>query len=344
MLVNLVAPLEMALRNGEHPILGKTSSPRTGTPQTWEAFFTAYCDQLAWVIDRAVEGNNQLGRAHQVLKPSPLLSALFDGPMEKGKDLTEGGALYNSSGAAMIGLTDVVDSLCAVKTLVFEQRRLTLAELVRALDTDFAGQEALHAQILKKVPKFGQEHELPQRIAADLQRFVFEHFQGREHYRGGKYVPGYWSMSNHVAFGLLSGAVPSGRLRGKPFTPGLTPSALARASLTEQIHTVAALSAEHMPNNIAFNVKVVPGADDTHARVVDRMAAYAGAYFELGGMQMQFNVTSTQTLRDAMAHPEKYGDLLVRISGYNAYFVELNRDIQLELVERAEHTLGDARA
>jgi formate C-acetyltransferase len=344
MLVNLVAPLEMALRNGAHPILGATTAPRTGELESfasYEAFFDAYCRQLGWVIDRAVDGNNQLGRAHQVLKPTPLLSALFDGPMESGKDVTEGGARYNSSGAAMIGLTDVVDSLCVVKTLVFDQRRVSLRELVRALDVDFVGHEALHAQILKKVPKFGQEHPLPQAIAANLQRFVFDHFQAREHYRGGKYVPGYWSMSNHVAFGLLSGAVPSGRLRGKPFTPGLTPSALARSSLTEQIHTVAALSAEHMPNNIAFNVKVVPGGDDTHAGIVDRMAAYASSYFELGGMQMQFNVTSTQTLKDAMAHPEKYGDLLVRISGYNAYFVELNRDIQLELIDRAEHRLGD---
>jgi formate C-acetyltransferase len=147
-------------------------------------------------------------------------------------------------------------------------------------------------------------------------------------------------MSNHVAFGLLSGALPSGRRRGKPFTPGLTPSPLAAAPLTEQIHTVAALDATRMPNNIAFNVKVVPGGGDTHDQIVDRMTALAGSYFELGGMQIQFNVTSTRTLRDAMEHPERYGDLLVRISGYNAYFVELNRDIQQELVDRAEHCLG----
>ncbi|MHB8877297.1 MAG: glycine radical domain-containing protein, partial [Myxococcaceae bacterium] len=211
---------------------------------------------------------------------------------------------------------------------------------VRALEADFGGHETLHAQIVNKVPKFGQEHELPRSIARELQAFVFERFQGHPHYRGGRYLPGYWSMSNHVAFGLLSGAVPSGRKKGRPFTPGLTPSALAKASLTEQIHTVASLPAVHMPNNIAFNVKVVPGAGDTHQQIVERMAAYSGAYFELGGMQMQFNVTSSQTLRDAVAHPEKYGDLLVRISGYNAYFVELNRDIQAELIERAEHSLG----
>ncbi|MHB8876249.1 MAG: pyruvate formate lyase family protein, partial [Myxococcaceae bacterium] len=105
MLVNLVAPLEMALRDGVHPILGEGYGPRTGAPEsfgTYEAFFKAYTEQLGWVIDRAVEGNNLLGRAHQTHKPTPLLSALFDGPMEKGLDVTEGGAIYNTSGAAMI--------------------------------------------------------------------------------------------------------------------------------------------------------------------------------------------------------------------------------------------------
>jgi pyruvate-formate lyase len=149
-----------------------------------------------------------------------------------------------------------------------------------------------------------------------------------------------WSMSNHVAFGLLSSALPSGRRKGQAFTPGLTPSHLSRTALTEQIRAVAGLDAAKMPNNIAFNVKVVPGANDSHGGVVDRMTAYVGAYFEMGGMQMQFNVMSTDTLRAAMARPEEHRDLLVRISGYNAYFVELNRDIQREIIERSEHALG----
>jgi pyruvate-formate lyase len=85
---------------------------------------------------------------------------------------------------------------------------------------------------------------------------------------------------------------------------------------------------------------VVPGLSDAHKDVVDRMAAYVGAYFEMGGMQMQFNVMSTETLRAAMEHPDEHRDLLVRISGYNAYFVELNRDIQREIIERSEHALG----
>ena len=129
-------------------------------------------------------------------------------------------------------------------------------------------------------------------------------------------------------------------LRGKPFAPGLTPSPSCLAPLTEQIRAVASLDTTRMPNNLAFNVKVVPGGDDDRSKVVDRMTAYLGAYFDLGGMQLQFNVVSSQTLREAMEHPEDHGDLLVRISGYNAYFVDLSRPMQEELIERTAHHVG----
>jgi formate C-acetyltransferase len=343
MMFNLVAALEMALNDGVHPVLGQRLGPRTGAAAdfvSFEQFFEAFERQLAWQIERACTANNMLGRAHRQLKPTPLMSSLFQGPMDTARDVTEGGALYNTSGVAIIGLTDVIDSLCAIHELVFARKRVSMAALLDALEQDFAGQEQLHAELVKKVPKFGQDHELPRQIARRIQDFAYDEFQRQPHYRSGKYLTGYWSMSNHVAFGLLSGALPSGRRKAKPFTPGLTPSHLAEAALTEQIRTVAELDPLKMPNNIAFNVKVVPGGGDTHAAVVDRMSAYVDSYFELGGMQMQFNVTSSETMRAAMQRPEEHADLLVRISGYNAYFVELNRDIQLELIERAEHSLG----
>ena len=172
-----------------------------------------------------------------------------------------------------------------------------------------------------------------------MQREVAEHLATATHYRGGRYLPGYWSMSNHVAFGRLSGALPSGRRAGEPFTPGLTPSPRSGAPLTEQLRSVADLDPHAQPNNIACNVKLVPGAADDPTDVVARMAAYVQSYLELGGMQLQFNVVSSETLRDAMAHPERYGDLLVRISGYNAYFVDLNEDMQRELIARMSHAI-----
>ena len=337
---NMVAPLEMALHDGVHPVVGERIGSRTGDPRgfrSYEAFLEAYKKQLSQLMDSAVEANNMLGVAHQRLHPTPFLSGLIQGTAESGRDVVDGGARYNSTGVAMVGLADVVDSLAAVKVLVFDEGRWSMDQLLLALEANFEGFEALRAELLSRVPRFGGGETLPTQIAAELLDHVFEQFQRSDNYRGGHYLPGYWSMSNHVAFGKLSGALPSGRRRGKAFTPGLTPSPLAQASLPEQIRQVAALDAEKMPNNIAFNVKVTPGGGDTHEQVVQRMTAYARSYFDLGGMQLQFNAVSSDTLREAMQHPEQHRDLLVRISGYNAYFVDLNRDMQLELVERTEH-------
>ena len=358
MMFNMVAALEMALHDGVHPLIAEQVGPRTGDPATFETYeqlLAAFETQLCWLIDRAAAANNMLGRTHQRVKPTPLMSALFDGPMESGRDLLRGGARYNSSGTAMVGLTDVVDSLAAVKTLVFETQRADMATLLEALEADFVGHEELHAELLHRVPRFGQapllhpgaggagedrRADLPGQIARHLMALIFDRYQSQEHYRGGRYVPGYWSMSYHVAFGDLSGALPSGRRRGQSFTPGLTPSLLSGAPLTEQLRAVASLDAQKMPNNIAFNVKVVPGPDDSHQQVVDRMAAYLAAYFEMGGMQIQFNCVGSDTLRRAMEHPDEHRDLLVRISGYNVYFVDLTPEAQLEVVERMEHSLA----
>jgi formate C-acetyltransferase len=342
LMFNLVAALEMALHDGVHPLLGERIGPQTGDPRgfaTFEAFLAAFLVQLRALLDRAVEGNDLLGRAHQVLRPTPLLSAVFDGPMQKGRDVIEGGAVYNSTGIANIGLSDVVDSLAAVKTLVFDEQRFTMDALLGALDEDFVGHAPVLAAIHGRVPRFGTDHPLPRGLAAEVVEQIGRHLETKVSYRGGRYVPGYWSMSNHVAFGKLSGALPSGRRRGQPFTPGLTPSALAHAPLTEQLRSVAGLDPRRLPNNLAFNVKVVPGADEPHRVVVDRLAACAAAYADLGGMQLQFNVVSSATLREARRDPASHADLLVRISGYNAYFVDLCADLQEELIDRMEHPL-----
>ena len=146
-------------------------------------------------------------------------------------------------------------------------------------------------------------------------------------------------MSQHVAYGTLSGPLPSGRLSGKAFTPGLTPSPNASLNFLDNIRAVAGLAPENMDNNIAFNVKLSPKPGESREKTIDDMHAYVKTYFDLGGMQMQFNVVTSETLKDAMANPENYPHLMVRISGYNAYFVTLNRDIQTELIERTEYLL-----
>ena len=343
-MMNMVAALEMAMNNGWHPVMNWKLGPDTGridngSFQTFDSFFDAFTRQFAFIIDQSIEYNHMLAEAHQVLRPTPLLSSLIDGCISKGKDVTKGGAVYNSSGAAIIGLADVTDSLMAIKKLVFDEKKVTFEELKRAVDNNFKNDSALYALVTRKVPLFGSGSDEAVAMANRITKWAHDHYYNLEHYRGGKYTVGFWSMSNHVIFGNLTGALPSGRLAGKPFTPGLTPQPRASMNLLDNIKDVARLEPANITNNIAFNVKVVPSAHDTREKTVDNMFSYVKTYFQLGGMQMQMNVVTTETLRDAIAHPENYRNLLVRISGYNAYFVTLNRDMQLELIERAEYAI-----
>ncbi len=343
-MISLVAALEMALNNGRHPLMDWKLGPDTGEVEdgdfaTFDQFFEAFTRQMGFLVAQSIQYNEMLARAHQVIRPTPLLSTLIEDCIRTGRDATRGGARYNSSGAACIGLADVTDSLLVIKQLVFDEGRVSFADLKRAIDTNFEDDPALHALVTRKVPLFGSGSAAAVAMANRVTRFVHDTYGSYPHYRGGRYTAGFWSMSNHVAYGTLAGALPSGRLAGKPFTPGLTPQPAASTNLLDNLRDVAALEPRNMNNNIAFNVKVVPGAGEPRTRTVDTMFAYVKTYFQLGGMQMQMNVVTSAMLRDAMAHPENYRNLLVRISGYNAYFVTLNRNMQQELIERAEYGL-----
>jgi formate C-acetyltransferase len=344
MMMNMVAALEMALNNGRHPLMNWKVGPETGSVEngnfkTFDDFFNAFKAQYKFLIDNSIEYNNLLGEVHGYIRPTPLLSSLIDDCITKGKDVTKGGARYNSSGSACIGLADVTDSLMVIKKLVFDEKKVSFRELKEAVDTNFQNNPALRAMVTKKVPFFGSGSDEAVKVANEVTKFSHDSYFQHTNYRGGKYTVGFWSMSNHVAFGNLSGALPSGRLAGKAFTPGLTPEPNASKNLLDNIRDVSQLEPRNMNNNIAFNVKVVPGANDTHDKTVEDMFSYTKTYFGLGGMQMQMNVVTSAMLRDAMLHPENYRNLIVRISGYNAYFVTLNRDIQMELIERAEYGL-----
>ena len=342
MMFNMVAALEMAMYNGRHPLMRWDVGPKTGNVDngsfpTFDDFFQAFCTQLDFLMDNSCEYNRLLGEAHSVLRPTPFISGLVEGCIANGRDATKGGALYNSSGTACIGLADITDSLMAIKKLVYDEKKVTLKEIREAMETNFENNGYLHSLVRNKVPLFGSGSPEAVEMANRVTRFIHDRFGAHTNFRGGRYTAGFWSMSNHVAFGTLTGALPSGRLAGKPFTPGLTPEAHASRNLLDNIRDVSRLEPKSMNNNIAFNVKVVPSPKESHQEAVDHVYSYVKTYCDLGGMQMQFNVVSSATLRDAMAHPENYRDLMVRISGYNAYFVTLNRDMQMELIERAEY-------
>ena len=342
--LNLMAPLEMALNNGVHPLLEWALGPQTGKVEegdfeTFDDFMEAFTRQYHFLCGVSVEGNNQLGQIHQQHMPSPLISALVDDCISKGRGITRGGARYNTSGVTSIGMADVADSLSAIKKAVYDDKKVSFKELKEALTYNFEGYKNLRAWIQNHVPKFGSGDPGAVDMAQRVTGMVADYVHGQQNYRGGHYTSGWWSMNYHAIYGRVSGASPSGRLAGEAFTPGLTPQASASKNLLDNLLDVAKLDPTTMDNNIAFNVRVVPSAKDSHEQTITRMSDTIRAYFEQGGMQVQFIMINTDTLRDAMAHPEYYPDLLVRISGYCGYFTKLHRDLQLEIIRRNEYGL-----
>lgn len=342
---NLVSTLELTLYNGKRPVTGDDlMSIETGDPAsfaTFNDFWEAFKKQVRWMLGKAIELNEAFGRVHQEILPTPLLSAFFDGPLQKGRDLIFGGALYNASGTTHIGFADTVDSLNAIEKAVYLDRVCTFADLIKALRADFAGHEKLHAYLVNRTPKYGTDDPVAVRNSQSLIRFLYEFYQSHTNYRGGKYKPAYWTMTNHAGQGKLSGALPNGRKAFKVLASGITPVSQAAQDLTACLRAVGRLDGLCIPMGEALNLKYpsVGTPDD-----IRKFADTVKAYFMSGGLHVQFNIMSYEMLLDAKKHPEKYPDLLVRVSGYSAYFKDLNEAMKDEIITRTEYDLRKGNA
>lgn len=343
-ILNLTAALEMALYNGKRYYTGEEQfGPKTGEPANMKSFGEfekAFKTQTRWLIDQAVSLNEKMAVIHQKMLPTPVLSALFEGPMAKGKDLVFGGAVYNSSGVTHVGFADVADSLNAVKRAVFEDHICTFSELVTAVRSNFDGKEELAAYLKTKPLKYGTLEESQKGFSHEMIQFLYHTYQKYTNYRGGKYRPAYWTMTNHSGQGKITYALPNGRKANKPFASGITPVSEVSGNLTECFNSVASLGSEYIPGGEALNIKFTQIRTEEEAKL---LGGFVEAYFIKGGQQVQFNIMSHQMLRDAKQHPEKYPDLLVRVSGYSAYFNDLNDAMKDELITRTEYNITDGR-
>ena len=351
-LLNLTSVLELALFNGRHRHTGldllisqETGDPRTFT--TFEEFAGALEEQIRWIADRSTDLNNFFGKIHQDFYPTPILSSLFEGPMEKGRDLIAGGAAINSSAATIIGLADVADSLSAIEKVVFEEKAVSFGELLEALENNFEGYEALQALLInpEKTPKYGNDDPKADANVRWLVETLDRVFGEKENYRGGKYRVGYWTMTNHAGFGRLMQAMPNGRKARENFTSGITPVSGVTPSLTKALHSVARQPASCLASGVALNLKYTPEQD--REKMLDNFAATVEGYFDDaggqsdGGMEIQFNIVTHKTLVDAVGNPDP--ELLVRVSGYTAYFKDLNPQMQKEIIDRTEYLLSTGK-
>jgi formate C-acetyltransferase len=354
-LLNLTSALELTLFNGRHrhtgmDLLISTESGAVASFSTFEEFKAAFEKQTRWLIERSVTLNNILGRTHQDVYPTPILSALFEGPMDKGKDLIQGGATINSSGATIIGLADVADSLSAIQKVVFEEGK-PFADLLDALEKNFEGYEALQTRLMNpnKTPKYGNDDPLADANVTWIIQLLDKAFAEKENYRGGRYRVGYWTMTNHAGFGRLMKALPNGRKAGENFTSGITPVSGVTPDLTKALNSVAGQPASALSSGVALNLKYTP-QEGNKEEMLDNFVASVESYFDDlngardGGMEIQFNITTHDTFVDAVKHPEKHPELLVRVSGYTAYFKDLSPQMKKEIIDRTEYLLSSRNA
>ncbi len=360
-LLNLTSALEFALFNGRHRHTGdELISMETGDPSTFDSFDkfkAAFRKQADWLADQAINLNNGFGKAHQRFYPTPILSALFEGPMESGKDLVQGGATLNSSGAAIIGLADVADSLSAINKIVYEDK-MPFDEFLDIIKNNFQGHDDLRDRIMDPdiTPRYGNDDDAADDMVTWLMTLLDDKFTNSENYRGGKYRVGYWTMTSHAGFGRLMKASPNGRKDRENFTSGITPVSGVTPNLLKALSSVAKQPPGCLSNGVALNLKYIPEyTKDENGDIVnmdemlDDFIRYVKAYIDYdggtgdGGMEIQFNVTDHDTFAEAVKHPEKYPELLVRVSGYTAYFKDLNPQMQKEIIDRTEYRLSSGK-
>ncbi|MCK6555115.1 hypothetical protein L6Q96_11145 [Candidatus Binatia bacterium] len=334
--LSLPAMLDRALHGG---IDGEVRRPVPDF-ESMDALIAALRREMELVVAAAVAGNDAIERTHALHRPTPLLSLLVRGCVASGVEVNAGGATYNSTGFQGVGVADVADSLAAIEQLVFVERRLTFAELMAAVDADFEGQTELRDRILNKVPKYGEDAgraEHYARLVADMYAQTVRRYRNP---RGGPYAPGFWTMTTHIGFGRRLGALPSGRRAGQPIGDGVSPANGAdRRGPTASMLGAAHAGGPHVANGCCLNERLDPnfvkGAAGT--AIIDGLTR---GYFAAGGMQVQYNVLDAATLIDAKRHPERYRDLVVRISGYSAYFNDLTEAMKDELIGRTLHSAG----
>jgi formate C-acetyltransferase len=336
--MNLPKVLEITLHNGVDPRTGKQIGLETGdlrTLTTFEALFEAFRRQLLYFVEVKVRGNNVIERLYATYIPAPFLSLLIDDCIATGRDYHDGGARYNTTYIQGVGLGTMADALTAIRYHVFDQRDLTMDELLAALESNFAGLERLRQLLLNRTPKYGNDDD----YADSTMRAVFEaYFQavdGRCNTRGGHYHINLLPTTVHIYFGSVVGALPDGRLAGMPLSEGVSPVQGAdRRGPTAVIRSVAKM--DHVrTGGTLLNQKFTPQLlqDDEG---LDKLVQLVRAYFRLDGHHIQFNVVDAATLRAAQAHPEQHRDLIVRVAGYSDYFCDLGEVLQDEIIARTE--------
>ncbi len=344
------APLEYALNNGVARINRKKIGAETGDPRkfsSYEEVVEAFRKQYVHTcrLHQAVQNFTVVAALNSTVA-TPFLSAMHPVCIENGVDLYLGGGGLPSDLQFWFltmgtGLPDAIDSLAAIKKLVFEDKVISMAELIDALDSDFEDKEDLRQMLINNAPKYGNDDDYVDSIAEEVYCMVSEETYKYRNHLGGYWIPHIISLTANIPYGKAIGALPSGRRAWVPLADAAGPMAgCDRNGPTAVIKTLGKVNRATLeqgtPITALLNMRVSPMMLEGE-KGLQNMSAFLRAFCELRAFHVQFNVVSTETLRDAQAHPEKHPDLLIKVAGYSAYFTQLSRSMQDNIIQRTEH-------
>lgn len=308
---------------------------------TYDELFEMIKTKIAYYVELVAKGSDIVDLGHRQYAPTPFLSVLIQDCLEKGKDVTEGGARYNFSGVQGIGEANLSDSLYVIKKLVFENHEMSFSELVEAMAANYTGKyQALQKHVIQDFEKYGNDNDEIDIIAAQLFRHYAKELEKYTNVRGGQFIAGAYTVSAHIPLGEAVGATPDGRKAREQLADGGLSPMVGRDHLgpTAVLKSVSKLDNYLTVNGSLLNLKFQPNTLKGQ-QGLNKFADFLMAYTKLKIQHVQFNVQSKATLLEAQKHPEKYTGLLVRVAGYSAFFVDLNKQIQDDIIARVEHEL-----
>jgi pyruvate formate-lyase/glycerol dehydratase family glycyl radical enzyme len=337
-----VVPLvfEIFMNNGIEPKTGRQLGPKTGEFESYKSFdelVQSFKKQLAYFLGMGVEFNN-IWTMGNSFNPDPFGSALYEGAIKEGKNCWERKLPFeNGTTLNPVGMVNVVDSFAAIKKYVFDEKKVTLKELKAALSANWQGNGYSEMRkMLAKAPKFGNGDEYVDSIARDLYKFFADTVITFDNAFGGKTLPGGVSITSHGPGGMLTGATPDGRYAGENLADGTMSPAQGRDIHGPTAVLQSALAIDQIPwSSTLLNMKFHPSSLNT-TEDMRKLSDLIKIYFNMGGKHIQFNVVSKETLKDAQVRPEEHRDLIVRVAGYSAYYVQLTKAIQNDILARTE--------
>lgn len=330
--------LDLVFHRGRTSFFGNQDGPDTGDPRgfrTFEQLLDAFFLQLEVMVAQVCEATRLRDRIWAERFHNPLISCTIDGCIENGRDMTQGGARYNFGAVGGGGLGTVVDSLATVRQLVFQERSVSLGALLDALAVNFRGHAALREKLLAG-PRFGTDDPTVDALARDVVARFCALVRAQPTVTGGHFKASLISYGMNVYEGALEPATPDGRLAGAPLSNSMSPSNGAeKKGPTAAMNSLARIDQTEIGYGNSLNMRLPVGLLASE-KGVESAAHLVRTYFRKGGFHVQFNAVGADTLRAAQERPEDYADLIVRVSGYSAYFTRLGRQIQDDLIARAE--------